>query len=160
MRSIGFAGRSVRSIEQGTHQRHERRVTSGTFSRSLSDCRASLIAYLWLSPGVPGSSARAFHAHFGCRREASPRCRSRFRQATYTDDILKFHLSFHPVASTNDIRAAIRPVKYTMKLQISTMCSSCPKPQVLLRTLDSRSITIDCNPSLSIPEIELSSTSA
>lgn len=44
MRSIEFAGRSVRSIEQGTHQRHERRVTSGTFSRSLSDCCASLIS--------------------------------------------------------------------------------------------------------------------
>lgn len=30
MRSIEFAGSSVRSIEQGTRERHERRVTSVT----------------------------------------------------------------------------------------------------------------------------------
>lgn len=71
--------------------------------------------------------------------------------------------NFRPIASTNDIRAAIRPVKYTMKLmefKISTMCSCCQKPQALLPTLYSRSITIDCIPPLSIPEIMHSPTSA
>lgn len=83
MRSIEFAVSSVRSIEQGTRERHERRVTSGTFSFRAYVPYRSVVPHLSLArPECPLACTGLLRPpRLPSRGE--PSCRPRLRQAAF-----------------------------------------------------------------------------